>query len=75
MRTSFSAILDDTFLTRLLLSPKGMKIASQGDEKVLLFMYQSTNVHKKIYSTKKKRYTVYIVIKFHGVRRQLGKKS
>ena len=42
--------LDDTFLTRLLLSPKGRKICSQGDEKVLLFMYQSTNVHKKIYS-------------------------
>ena len=41
--------MNDTLLTRLLLPPKGVKIGFGGDEKVLLFMYQSTNIHRMIY--------------------------
>ena len=47
------------FLTRLLLPPKGVKIGFGGDEKVLLFMYQSTNIHRMIYGI-----TIYLIFFF-----------
>ena len=51
--------MNDTFLTRLLLLPKGVKIGFGEHEKVLLFMYQSTNVHKVIYGI-----IIYLIFSF-----------